>query len=67
MLRSLHVIVVWIFNPTRHPKHMEAGHIVFMVIYHEIISMVFLSILLIQEVQLSVSGKKIHTKYWLAT
>ena len=36
-------------------------------IYHEIISMVILPLPLIQEGQISVSGKSMCTKYWLTT
>ena len=42
------------------------GHI-FVEIYHEIISMVILPLPLIQEGQVSLSGKSICTKYWLIT
>ena len=34
---------------------------------HEIFYTVILSLPLVQEVQLSVSGKRMYTKYWLTT
>ena len=52
------------FIPSRFYRHWVQQHS-FLAIDHEIFSVVILSLLLNQEGQLSVSGKKNVSKYWL--